>query len=195
MNDGDRNIASPPPAQAPTPRLGGWRVAPAFAGALYALLVASAALALWVSQVPEAVPPALSAAVPWIFLAFVAAFAAYRLALVRARRYPASKALFQIGTAVLFFMLLLPRARVATEQDALGRLLRHGDPAVRALAAEAVRHRPDGARHARLLVEQLGDPDGRVRAEAHTSLVALAGADLGPPGDAEARRRWKERYP
>jgi len=195
MNDGDRNIDSGSPTQAPTPQVGGLRVPPAFAGGLFALLVASAALALWVSQVPEAVPEALAAASPWVFLLFVTTFAIYRLALVRARRYPASKALFQIGTAVLFFMLLLPRARVAGDPDELGRLLRHGDPAVRSLAAEVVPHRPDGQRHARLLVEQLGDADARVRAAAHASLVALAGTDLGPPGDAEAARRWKERYP
>jgi len=195
MNDGDRKIASPAQTQAPTPQVGGLRVGPAFAGALYAVLVASAALALWVSQVPEAVPPPLAASVPWVFLCFAAAFAVYRLALVRARRYPASKALFQIGTAVLFFMLLLPRARVGRSEDGLDRLLRNGDPAVRALAAEVVRHRADGQRHARLLVEQLQDPDARVRAEAHASLVALAGGDLGPAEDAAARQRWKERFP
>jgi len=195
MNDGDRNIASSQPTQAPTPQVGGLRVAPAFAGALYALLVASAALALWVSQVPEGVPPSLAASVPWVFLVFVAAFAVYRLALVRARRYPASKAFFQIGTAVLFFMLLLPRPRVGGGEDGLGRLLRHGDPAVRALAAEMVRYRPGGLRHGRLLVEQLGDPDERVREAAHASLVALAGTDLGPAEDAAARQRWKERFP
>ncbi|MBM4378704.1 MAG: HEAT repeat domain-containing protein [Deltaproteobacteria bacterium] len=170
-------------------------MAPAFAGALYLLLVASAALGLWVSQVPEAVPPALAAAVPWTFLLFVTAFAVYRMALVRARRYPASKALFQIGTAVLFFMLLLPRAKVGGGEDELTPLLRHGDPSVRAVAAEVARCRPDGQRHARLLVEQLRDPDPRVQAAAHASQVALAGADLGPPGNDEALRRWKERYP
>ena len=196
MNDGDRNIANPPKTQAGTPRVAGVALGPAVVGILYGLLVASAALSLWVQQVPDAVPRWLASSVPWLFLAFTVAFSAYRVALVRARRYPASKALFQMGTAILFFMLLLPRAQVrGGEADDLGRLLRHGDPAVRALAAEATRYRPGGEAYGHLLAERLEDPDARVRAEAHRSLVKLNGRDLGAPGNAEAVRAWKERYP
>jgi hypothetical protein len=194
--NGDRNIANPPETQAGTPRVAGVALGPAVAALLYGLLVASAALALWAQQVPGALPGWLEGSVPWIFLAFTVAFSLYRVALVRARRYPASKALFQIGTAILFFMLLLPRSQPrGGEVDELSRLLRHGDPAVRALAAEAVRYRAGSEAYGRLLAERLGDSDARVRAEAHRSLVKLNGADLGPAEDPAAVRAWKARFP
>lgn len=194
--NGDRNIANPPETQAGTPRVAGVKFGPAVAALLYGLLVASAALALWAQQVPGALPGWLEGAVPWLFLAFTVAFSLYRVALVRARRYPASKALFQMGTAILFFMLLLPRAQLRDGQaDDLSRLLRHGDPGVRALASEMVRYRAGGEAYAHLLTERLDDKDARVRAEAHRSLVRLSGGDLGPAEDPAAVRAWKERFP
>lgn len=176
--------------------MGALRVGPALTGALYLLLVGSAALALWVRQVPGALPPKLEVAAPWVFLAFAIGFAAYRLALVRAKKYPAAKALFQIGATVLFFMLLLPssKGRFAEPADPLEVLLVDRNPEVRALAAEVSRHRMDGEKYLPRLAQALRDPSPEVRREAHRSLVALTGVDLGPPEDERAVEAWNERY-
>jgi hypothetical protein len=123
-------------------------------------------------------------------------FAAYRLAVVRARKYPAVKAFFQIGAAALFFTLLLPsaRGRFRAPGDDLGELLRDPNPKVRALAAEVVRHRPDAQKYGSVLVQSLEDPDSRVRDEAHRSLVQIAGTDLGGPDDGGAVKAWGDRF-
>lgn len=179
--------------------MGAIRLGPALAGALYLLLVASAALALWVAQSPGVVDRGLELVAPWLFLLFALGFAGYRWALVRAKKYPAGKAFFQVGTAALFFMLLLPGARRPQPEGVPGGelelLLNDANPAVRALAAEVVRSRPDGALHAPTLARALGDPDARVRAQAHTSLVKLAGVDLGAPDQEGAVEAWQKKYP
>ncbi len=179
------------------PRWAGIQAGPALAGVLYALLVLSAALALWVRQFPGALPPRLEQASPWVFLAFLICFALYRLVLVRARKYPVIKAFFQIGAGILFFFLLLPAARetYAEPQDRLDALLQDSNPHVRALAAEVARHREDSRRHAPALVKALADPDKEVREEAHRSLVELTGRDLGAPGDVGAQEAWRALYP
>lgn len=179
------------------PHLGSLRVGPALAGVLYTLLVASAALALWVRQYPGAAPRQVEAAAPWAFLGFLVGFSIYRLALVRAKKYPAAKAFFQVGVAVLFLMLLLPwpRPLPVGEPDRLVGLLGDSNPAVRALAAEVARYRPDGEKYAPSLARALGDADPSVRQEAHRSLVQLSGMDLGAPEDEGAVRAWRERYP
>ena len=190
--------ALPEESSEQAPQLGGLRFGPALAGGLYALLVGSAALALFGQQFPDELPQGLRRAAPWVFLAFVICFALYRLQLVRARRYPAFKAFFQIGAALLFFTLLLPSAQqryVAREDTGLGALLLHEDPRVRQLAAEVARHREEGARHAPALVRTLRDSDARVRAEAHRSLVKLAGEDLGSPEQPAALDAWEARFP
>jgi hypothetical protein len=138
----------------------------------------------------------LQAAAPWVFLLFALAFALYRLVLVRARRYPAFKAFFQIGVAVLFFTLLLPQAQQRdVARGELETLLRHSDPKVRALAAEVARHRPDGRRYGAVLAQALEDPDPEVRHQAHLSLVELTGQDLGAPDTPNALKAWRDRYP
>ena len=177
------------------PALGGIRFGPAIAGALYLLLVGSAALALWTRQFPGELPRTLELAAPWVFLLFVACFALYRLSLVRAKKYPAFKALFQIGAALLFFTLLLPAARKGFDPpaDPLEALMQDPSPRVRALAAEVARYRPDGVRYRRELVQSLRDPDINVRAEAHRSLVQLSGVDLGPSEDPAAVKAWREK--
>ncbi len=196
MNQDPLNLSSKNGPQGEPPRLGGIRYGPALAGTLYLLLVVSAALALWARRTPSGLPTGLGLAAPWLFLAFVLAFAVYRLGLVRAGRYPAFKAFFQVGAAVLFFTLLLPGAqsRYVPESDLQG-LLNDSNPRVRALAAEVIRHRPEGKQHAAALVRSLQDPDGEVRKQAHLSLVALTGQDLGAPGDPNAMKAWRERYP
>jgi hypothetical protein len=182
------------------PKVAGIRAGPALTAILYLLLVASAALALWVRGYPGQAPQGVETLAPWAFLAFVAAFAVYRLALVRSGHYPAFKAFAQIGAGVLFFTLLLPGTwRPPAAHDAGGddvaALLRDPSPRVRRLAAEVARHRPNPAALGHALAAALDDADPRVRAEAHASLVAITGSDLGAPEDAAARKAWQERYP
>jgi HEAT repeats len=178
------------------PRFGGIPAGPALAGLLYVLLVGSAVLALWVREFPGAVPLALAKAAPWVFLAFILLFALYRFALVRAGKYPAAKAFFQVGAALIFFMLLLPASRVryGTQRDPLADLMLDGNSQVRALAAEVAGYRPDGEKYGEELVKALQDPDPQVRKEAHASLVRLTGEDLGPPDDPQALKAWRERF-
>ncbi len=205
MRPGGDNISSHPnaqPAREP-PRFGGIRLGPPLAGAIYLLLVASAALALWVRTDAGRVPLGVALAAPWVFLGFVAVFGFYRLGLVRAGKYPAAKAFVQVGGALIIFMLLLPSARFEfgqfkfgqTQPADVGRLLRDPNPTVRALAAEVAGYRPGGARSAPDLARALGDPDPRVREQAHASLVRLAGEDLGPASDPAAVKAWRDRYP
>ena len=132
---------------------------------------------------------------PWLFLVFVVGFAAYRLALVAAKRYSAFKAFFQIFVAALFFLLLLLpgspfRSRRADTAAPLAALLKDPDAKVRALAAEVAGYRRDTST-AQLLVILLADPEPAVRDQAHDALVRLnEGGDLGA-----AIPAWKERFP
>jgi len=188
--------AQPRPSE--PPKLGGVRFGPALAGALYLLLVASAGLALWARGATGRQPALVSQVAPWVFLGFLILFALYRFGLVRARRYPAVKAFFQIGAGLLFFMLLLPGTRLDFTRERGGelqQLLADPNPAVRALAAEVARYRPDGKQAAPQLVRALEDRDPRVRQEAHRSLVTLNGEDLGAPENPKAVQAWRERYP
>jgi len=188
------NEAQPGASQPPV--WAGVRLGRPLVAALYVMLVFSAALALWVRSAPGAAPLRISVAAPWVFLGFVAVFAFYRLGLVRAGRYPASKAFGQVGAGVLLFMLMLPQWELTfrRHEGTTADLLADPNPKVRALAAEVVRYRRDlGAAH--LLAEALGDPDPAVRDEAHRSLVALSGTDLGPPSDPKAVEAWRARFP
>lgn len=192
------NLSSGTPAQGAdgAPQVAGLRLGPAIAGALYLLLVLSAAFALWVRQFPGRLPGHLATAAPWIFLLFVACFALYRLSLMRLGKYPAFKGFFQIGAALLFFTLLLPRAqhRYETPGGELETYLHDGDARLRKLAAEVARHRGEGRGLVPALVAVLEDPDPAVRIEAHRSLVAITGEDLGDPGDARAIAAWGAKY-
>jgi hypothetical protein len=162
---------------------------------LYLLLVGSAILALWARRAPGQVPGGIAQAAPWLFLVFIVCFGAYRLALVRARKYPVFKAFFQVGAAALFFMLLMPgRGRPVTSADELELLMVDASPTVRALAVEVAGHREGGLRYAKALVQALEDPDPRVRERAHASLVQLAGTDLGNPSQPGAVNAWQERF-
>lgn len=180
------------------PRLAGIQAGPVLAGVLYVLLVGSAALALWVREFPGALPPRLEQAAPWVFLAFLVCFAVYRLVLVRARKYSAFKAFFQIGAAAIFFMLLLPGARspyMEESDDDLSVLIQDANPTVRAVAVELARHRPNAEAYGSLLVRALSDPDPKVRTQAHRSLVAITGENLGGPDQEGARQAWEKRFP
>jgi len=178
-----------PPTEEPS--VAGVRVRPVLPLLLFVLLGGSALLALWAQQSPTA-PEPLSRFAPWAFLAFAVGFAAYRLALVVARRYSPFKAFAQIVVAVLFFMLLLfPQVvRPIDAPAALSAQLSDRDPRVRALAAEVVGWRQATAEAPRLIA-LLNDERPAVRAAAHDALVRLnGGADLGEQPEA-----WRARFP
>src|SRR5205085_1217463 len=78
--------------------------------ALYGLLVASALLTFWAggSIGGRQLGMKEAQAAPILFGIFLIVFAVYRLALVRAKKYPAATGLFQIGLGALVWVLLLP---------------------------------------------------------------------------------------
>ena len=197
-------------AQTPGPERG----PPAFAMRarllLYGLLLASAVLTLTGVPILEAAvregrrSPAVLMLAPSLLALFIALFAVYRFALVRAGRYHAGKAFVQVGFMVAVLALLLPgslerfRAAGAVRPVDLTRQLRSTDPEARAMAAELARHRaPDDAlRYVPRLVALLDDPSPEVRRQARATLVTLAGRDEGGEGpDAPGRWRayWRER--
>ncbi|MFL5247437.1 MAG: hypothetical protein ACJ79V_06395, partial [Myxococcales bacterium] len=112
--------------------------------ALYALLVASALLTFWAggSIGGRQLPPGQARAAPILFGIFLVVFAVYRLALVRAKKYPAATGLFQIGLGALVWVLLLPgsheRLAAAREpaRDHVEVYLSSPQAQLRALAAE-----------------------------------------------------------
>lgn len=171
---------------------------------LIALLLLSAALTLvGLPELQEAVAAGrMPAALRWIppaFLAvFLVGFGVYRFALVRAGRYPAGKALVRLGLLLLvggvIAGIVLERGkpeRAAAAVD-LARALRSTDPDVRAMAAELARHRPREVALplAPRLADLVEDDAPEVRREAHASLVALAGRDVGGEGEGAAER-WR----
>lgn len=193
MNSPQDNLSS---GNARQGQAGGFRFRPPLAAVLYLLLVASAAVALGARRFPGLFPRALELLGPFLFLMFLICFAVYRGALVRAGKYPTSKAFFQIGAAALFFTLLLPAAKRQYEPPPgdLDVLLTDDNPKVRAIAAEVIGYRADGAKRAPQLVKALRDPDPHVREEAHRSLVRLAGEDLGS-GQTDAEiELWETRF-
>jgi hypothetical protein len=173
---------------------------------LFVLLIGSAGLTLFgLPELQREVaagrwPTAALALPPTLLALFVVGYAAYRMALVRAGRYPAGKALVQV--AVMFLVLAIVAGVTLRPGDAprsgqgpvgLSRPLASTDPDVRALAAEVARTRPpeQGRAVAGRLVELLDDPAPEVRRQAHASLVAIAGADVGGEGPGAAAR-WRE---
>lgn len=201
MSPREPNISSQTDAQGDTPpQFGGVRLGKTLTGALYFLLVVSAGMALFARRYPGGLPTALDRAAPILFLLFLAVFSFYRFGLMRARKYPVMKGFFQIGAGILFFMLLLPHAELHEEPAPTAPLrlesaLHDSNSRVRELAAELARYRPGGERYAPQLVRALEDPDARVRQEAHASLVALTGVDLGGPGNPDAVKAWRKRFP
>ncbi len=175
------------------PRLGSWRIKRSLAYLMYAALALAAATALFGTARADLVPPALRAWAPLVFGLFLVLFAGYRFALVRAGRYPAGKAFYQVGAGVLFLTLLAPGAarEFGAQRRGLESLMADGDAQVRALACEVARYRADGRRYASGLVERLDDPSPAVREQALASLKALAGPET--PAEAEgAALRWKD---
>ncbi len=172
---------------------------------LFALLIASAALTLFgLPQLQRAVaagrwPPIALAAPAALLGVFVVGYAAYRIALVRAGRYPAGKALFRIAlmaavVGVVAGLAVVPpetRAPGAAPVD-LAKPLLSSDPEIRALGAEVARHRPreQALAHVERLVDLLDDRSPEVRRQARLSLTSLAGKDVGGDGP-DAASRWR----
>jgi hypothetical protein len=173
---------------------------------LFGLLLVSAALTLFgLPQLQRAVAagrwPSFTLALPPALLAiFIVGYAAYRIALVRAGRYTAGKAMVQVAVMLLVLGIVAGGVLVPPERApgqvpvALGHALASSDPEVRALAAELARHRPraEALAVAARLADLLEDPAPEVRRQAHASLVAMAGADVGGggPGAADRWREW-----
>ncbi len=168
---------------------------------LFAVLAGSAALTLvGLPELQRAVAdgrwPRAALALPPAFLAvFIVGYAGYRFVLVRAGRYPAGKALVQLGLMLLVLGvvagLALDRSRVPAAQPVdLGLALESPDATVRAMAAELLRYRPRPAAlpHVEHLIDLLGDPAPEVRHQAHETLTALAGSDAGGEGPGAAER-------
>jgi hypothetical protein len=172
---------------------------------LFALLLAAAGAALvglprafrsgWSSGL-RLVPVAL-------LLVFVAGYAAYRFALIRAGRYSAGKTFVQVGVMLLAVGVIAsialerPRPEDLSGVVDLAGPLASADPTVRALAAELCRHRPraEALRHVERLIGLVDDGAPEVRREAHATLVALADSDEGSGPGAAARWRglWQRR--
>lgn len=173
---------------------------------LFGLLLSAAALTLFgPPELSRAFAggrwPSAARAIPVALLGlFAVGYAAYRIALVRAGRYPAGKALVRIVlmgvlVGVVAGLLRTPPdgARPGEGPVRLARPLASADPEVRALAAEVVRSRPreEALAHVDRLVELLSDRSPEVRRQAERSLVALAGHDAGGEGPGAAER-WRE---
>lgn len=166
--------------------------------ALYVLLAVSALLSFWAGGelFGRAPPPWSHSLAPALFGVFLVVFSVYRLALVRARRYPAAVGLFQIGLGALLWALLLPGVRQGLSRggqgDAVPELLSSSEPRLRAAGAELAGLREGGQRYAQALVDRLDDAEPQVRAAARRALAHLAGFDVAAGlDDAEAARRWR----
>jgi hypothetical protein len=173
-----------------SPHIGSVKPGPATGAVLYVLLGLAAAIALLGDRLaPSAVPVQVAAATA--FGIFLAALAVYRFALVRAGVYPLGKALYQVGAGVLLLLLLVfgTRGKVAAADGEeasrdLRPLLQNPDPAVRRLACEVARYRPDSA----ALVPDLqararGDLVKEVRGECVLTLHSvLPNVTEQPPG-------------
>ncbi len=169
--------------------------------ALYALLLASALFTFWSggAVAGRSLPPWTQSVAPTLFGIFLAIFAVYRFALMRAKKYPAATGLFQVGLGALIWVLLLPstRQRIAPPPatgDELPALMESADPRVRAIAVELAGFRGDGGRYAAQMIARLADADPVVRERAHAALVRLAGTDAGRSarswGELARRRGW-----
>ncbi len=173
---------------------------------LFALLLASAALTLFgFPEIQRAVaagrwPPLAVILGAALLAVFAVGYAAYRLVLVRAGRYPAGKALVRIAIMAAVVGVVVGLLRAPPDGRAPGqgtvdleRPLLSSDPEVRALAAEVARHRPRA--QALLVVPRLvallEDRTPEVRRQARLSLVALAGRDVGGDGP-DAPARWRD---
>jgi hypothetical protein len=151
--------------------------------ALYILLVASAAAAMFLE-------PALAGAVQrgaisplWMFTAiafygvFYFAYVADRLLLVKFRNYPAGKAFFQIAFGAVLALILLPSTirDYSARPTGMHRLLAHADPEIRLVAVEALFLRGASKENVAAAAERRRDSDPRVRERATLVLSKWSG--------------------
>ena len=146
---------------------------------LYSLLLLSAVLSL-VSYASSAVPDSIRQVVPVSFAVFYVIFVIYRAVLIRRRRYPMPKGVFQVGMGALFLVLLFNfsfQQKSASDSDTrplkpLKELLRHEDPSVRALACDAfgTLSKADQAAAMDDLKKLLNDRNAAVRSHADKAL-------------------------
>jgi hypothetical protein len=161
--------------------------------ALYVLLVLAAFFTFW-SGGPVAgrsLPGWTRSVAPTLFGIFLAIFAVYRFALMRAKKYPVATGLFQVGLGALIWVLLLPstRQKIAPPMavvDEVPVLLSSPDARVRAVAVEVAGYRGE-ARYVPEVIDRLDDADPSVRERAHAALVRLLGTDVGRDPQA-----WRE---
>lgn len=150
---------------------------------LYLLLMVSAAVAL-LGFSSQLLPDSARLVGPIAFAAFYAIFVTYRIVMIRRRRYPVTKAVFQIGLGVIFLMLLFsvrPQDAADAPLKPAAELLRHVDPSVRALACDVLAAQGGAPldQAAGELKKLLEDSHPEVRAHAAKAL-AKAGAASGP---------------
>jgi hypothetical protein len=133
-----------------------------------------------------------------LLVLFIGGYATYRFTLVRAGHYPAGKALVRVAVLVLLTVAITGIAldRPAPRRPVAGLdltpPLASPDPLLRALASEVARHRPraESLGHVPRLIALLDDESPLVRREAHDTLVALAGHDVGE--GTGAADRWRQ---
>ena len=134
-----------------------------------------------------------------LLVLFIGGYATYRFTLVRAGHYPAGKALVRVAMLLLLTLAITgialdrPPPVVPVPGVDLAGPLASPEPVVRAVASEVARHRPrpEALGHVPRLIALLDDESPLVRREAHATLVALAGRDLGEgPGAADRWRRF-----
>jgi HEAT repeat protein len=167
--------------------------------ALYVLAALSAAAALFIEPAVEGAVRRGALAKHWLFLPisifalFLVAYAVDRVLLVRRRRYPAGRALFQVAFGVVFAAMLLPstlrdyQANATSTRPGQGTLLAHPDPEVRATACLAMAFDGPSAEAAGRLIGMLDDPEERVRSAAAAVLGRWSGL---PPGELSGIRAW-----
>lgn len=142
---------------------------------------------------------------PWWLLApavcfgiFLLMYVADRLWLLRHRRYPSGRALYQIALGIVFLLLLLPSSireyrtvvQARRSSDVLVELFGHRDARVRALACELASRRETPGRYLPQLQSALQDGNLNVRVAAQEAVArALASRPqdaLGEGGSAGA---------
>ena len=153
---------------------------------LYFLLMVSAAVAL-LSFSSQLLPDSARLVGPIAFAAFYAIFVIYRIVMIRRRRYPVTKAVFQIGLGVIFLMVLFsvrPQAPGNAPLKPAAELLRHADPSVRALACDVLTAQGGASLHAAVgeLQKLQSDSHPEVREHAAKALAkANAASDAAVP--------------
>ena len=135
----------------------------------------------------------------WTFLPlavyglFLVTYGVDRVLLVRRRRYPVGKALFQIAVGVVFALLLLPstlegyKANRHARPAGVERLLRHSDVDVRAAATLSIGFEEATPDRVESVLRMIDDRSPSVRKAAGRVLARWSGR---PAHDVGGIRRW-----